>query len=422
METIIDMSEKEYREFTENRRTTHFLQSYEWGTISKTRGLVPYYLGLKDDGKIKATALLLKKQLPMGYSYFYIPRGFTIDYSDTELLAHFTEEIKKFAKKHKALFFKIDPDIKLHCIDESAEPIEGENNYELVETLKKLGYKRKKLNKYFENMQPRFTFRINLTPDIDEIESRYTTTTVQRIKKAEKNGVWVEKGTIDDVKEFARLMKLTEMRQNFYSHNEKFFHTFYEEFSKGNHVSLYLGKIDIAQIVENYEKELKVLNEEMESLKDVESKKANNRKKEISKNIKTLEEQLEYYRDKPREKIVVSSYIIVHYGNKSWALYAANDMEYKRLFANYLVYKEQIRDAKERGDDIFDVFGTIGEPNAQNQLVGLHDFKKKWGGEYTEFIGEFDYVLKPFINLAFKTLVPIRHKIINWKLRKEVKK
>ena len=96
-------------------------------------------------------------------------------------------------------------------------------------------------------------------------------------------------------------------------------------------------------------------------------------------------------------------------------------MDYKNLFGNYAVYKKQIRDAKESGLDIFDVFGTIGDPNSKSHLVGLHDFKKKWGGEYTEFIGEFDYITNKFMYFVYIKLIPLRHKIINKMLRRKNK-
>jgi peptidoglycan pentaglycine glycine transferase (the first glycine) len=420
MKLITNLEEKEYRKFTENNNA-HFLQSYEWGQVSKKRGLIPYYLGLEDNGCIVATALLLKKNMPLNYSYFYIPRGYTINYDNLELIKIFTNEIVKFCKSEKAIFFRLDPDIKLHTIDSNALKISGEDNYKLVNYLKQIGFKHKKLTKYFETMQPRYTFRIDLKDDIDTIESRYTTTTNQRIKKAIKCGVHVEVGTKDDIKEFVRLMKMTEKRQGFYSHDLDFYEYFYDLFSKNNMVTLYLGKVNIKEINEKLNSELKTLEEEYKSLIELTNKKANNRKKELDKNIKSIKEQLEFYKDKPKKDITVSSYLTVHYGNKSWALYAANDMDYKRMFANYLVYQRQIKDAKELGNDIFDVFGTIGDPNSDSHLIGLHDFKKKWGGEYTEFIGEFDYILKPGMNFIYNKIIPLRHKIINKKLRKNGK-
>ena len=96
-------------------------------------------------------------------------------------------------------------------------------------------------------------------------------------------------------------------------------------------------------------------------------------------------------------------------------------MDYKNYFPNYLVYQKQITDSFNEGYKVFDVFGTIGDPNSSSHLVGLHDFKKKWGGEYIEFIGEFDYILKPFLNFIYTKIIPIRHKIINKHLRKNGK-
>ena len=106
---LAELREEEYRKYTESNNA-HFLQSYEWGEVSK--GFTPYYLGLKDDDTVLAAALLLEKRLPFGYSYFYIPRSYTIDYSNFKLLEIFTKEIKKYLKSKKAIFFRIDPAIK----------------------------------------------------------------------------------------------------------------------------------------------------------------------------------------------------------------------------------------------------------------------------------------------------------------------
>lgn len=419
METIFDLSEQEFRKFTEQFKTAHFLQSYEWGEVSRLRGLKPVYAGVKKNNILVATALMLKKELPLGYSYYYIPRGYTIDYNDLDLMKYFTEEIKKYCLKHKAIFFRIDPDIKLHTIDDLAHKIEGEDNYKLVSFLTKIGFKHKKLTKYFGSMQPRYTFRIPLTNSIEQIESKYTKTTQQRIKKSENSGVIVEQGSEKDIDEFVRLMKITEKRQDFYSHSSDFYHKFYDIFSKNNFVTLYLGKIDIKKTTDALNLRKENLLNQLKSLEGETGKKANNRKKELNKEMESIDKQLAFFKDKPQTKITVSSYLTVNYGNKSWALYAANDMDYKNLFANYLVYKTQIRDAFNKHLDIFDVFGTIGDPTSKSNLVGLHDFKKKWGGEYTEFIGEFDYILNRPMYFMFMKVIPLRHKIIKKLLRRK---
>ena len=73
-----------------SRVKAHFLGSYEWGEVSARRNRTPYYTGVREDGHIVATALVLERSLVAGYTYFYIPRGFTMDYSDRELLRFMT--------------------------------------------------------------------------------------------------------------------------------------------------------------------------------------------------------------------------------------------------------------------------------------------------------------------------------------------
>ena len=114
MKFVENIEKEKYEKFVKNHKSkSHFLQSYAWGEFSKKcKGYNPYYVGLVDDkDKLLCAALLLEKKLPMGYSRFYSPRGFVIDFYNKELLTEFVKEIKKFVKKHKGIFIKIDPDI-----------------------------------------------------------------------------------------------------------------------------------------------------------------------------------------------------------------------------------------------------------------------------------------------------------------------
>ena len=401
MEFLSNIEKEEYSTFVKNHPTSHFLKSYEWGEASKVRGLTPYYVGLKEDGKLIATALLLEKKLPLSYNYFYIPRGYTISYEDKDILKKFTEEIKKFVKKKKGIFFKIDPDIKLHTIDKDAKEIEGENHFELVEDLKEMGFRHKKLNLYFENMQPRFTFRIPIQEDMDIIRKRYSKSVIRWMKIADRYGVQVKVGEKEELEEFIRLMKMTEKRQGFFSHNYDFYPKLYDIFKESNSISLLLAYLPVSQLIA-------VTKEEIEKVQSEEKK-------------QRLEENLNYYLSLKEEKVFVSSYITVHYGNKSWYLYGANDLRFKDTYANYKLFDFQISYAHDLGKEIFDEFGTIGDPKSTRKEAGLHEFKQKFGGEYTEFIGEFTYVVRPFLYFVFDKLVPLYRKPMKWLRHLKVK-
>ncbi|MCI6018512.1 MAG: aminoacyltransferase [Clostridiales bacterium] len=418
---VENVSKAQFRALAEKKNVkSHFLGSYEWGEVSERRGWTPYYVGVLKDGELAATALLLQKKLLLGFSYFYIPRGFTMDYKDLELLKFMTESVHKFCKKHHSIYFKIDPDIKLHTIDIDGQVIEGENNYALSDYLLSLGYTRKPLNYFFENEQPRFTFRIPLDGTLEEIEAKYGRTTKNCIKTAKNSGVEVVRGTEKDIDTFVRLMEMTEKRQDFYSHDKAYYTYFYDILSKSGMVELYLGKINIPKLVDKLTKECAELEAEMERLKDNTGKKAMNKKRDLTERLSPLKEEISRHKGKPQTDLVVSAYMNVKYDDKSWTLYAANDMEYRKFYANYLVYNRQIEDAYNEGRKIFDVFGTIGKPDSKSKLSGLFEFKKKWGGEYTEFIGEFDYIENKPMYFLYKKLIPFYHKMVNKRLRKQV--
>ena len=396
-----------------SRVKAHFLSSYEWGEVSARRNRTPYYTGVYEDGRLVATALVLKRSLVAGFTYFYIPRGFTMDYSDRELLSFFTDSLKAMGKKHRALYFRIDPDIKLHTVDIDGNVIEGENNEDLVTYLDQLGYRRKPLNYGFENEQPRFTFRIPLDGSVDEIEGKYSRTTKTRIRQAHEAGVTVSEGSSEDIPEFVRLMEMTEKRQGFYSHDPEFFQYFYDIMSKGNMARLYFGKVNVPEIIEKLESDRETVKKELAELEGKTGKKAAGKIKEAEKKLTAVEKQLDGLADKPKETVIVSTYLDAQFADKTWALYAANDMDYGKFFANYAVYQQQIRDAKSEGREVFDVFGTVGRPEEAGSTAGLYEFKKKWGGELTEFIREFDNILNNQVLLVYSKLIHAYHKMLH---------
>ena len=403
-----------------SRVKAHFLGSYEWGEVSARRNRTPYYTGVRENGQIVATALVLERSLVAGFTYFYIPRGFTMDYSDRELLKFMTESLKKMGRKHRALYFRIDPDIKLHTVDIEGNVTEGESNEALVKYLEHLGYRQKPLNYGFENEQPRFTFRIPLEGSMDEIESRYSRTTRTRIRQSHEAGVKVTEGGSEDISEFVRLMEMTEKRQGFFSHDPEFFRYFYDIMAAGGMARLYFGKVNVPEIISKLEADRTSVTAELAELEGKTGKKAAGRIKEAEKKLVSIDKQLDGLADKPKEEVTVSTYLDAQYADKTWALYAANDMDYGRFYANYAVYEQQIRDAKNEGRGTFDVFGTVGRPEEAGSTAGLYEFKKKWGGELTEFIGEFDYILNKPVFAAYSKLIPAYHRMMNRRLRKSV--
>ena len=55
-----------------------------------------------------------------------------------------------------------------------------------------------------------------------------------------------------------------------------------------------------------------------------------------------------------------------------------------------------------------------------NPRMGLHEFKKKFGGDYVEFLGEFDYITNHFMYFVFTKLVPFYRKLVRKRSKKEI--
>lgn len=426
-----NVSKDEFDNYVKNHpKKSHFLQSLSWGEFSKVKkGMTPYYLGLVNDKEeIVAATLLLQKNLPLNYCYFYAPRGFVIDYNKHEIVREMTKKVVQFAKDKKAIFIKIDPDLiikKYNYLDEEQEvDIDVEETFKL---LKSCGFKHQGFTKNFETMQPRYSFRIDLNQSLEDIENHFSKTTKQRIAKSKKLDTEVVIGTKNDLKEFYHLMTLTENRKDFISYNEDYYETLYEIFNgnPNSKATLFLGKVKMIKTINALEKNLKNINDQISLLPiDNLSKSAKSKLAELNRQKENIKGDIEKYKVYKRDygnEITLSAHMIIEYGDKAWVLYAGNHNILSETYVNYNTYFEHIKYCKEKGIKIYDQFGTIGDISKDNPRIGLHEFKKKFGGDYVEFIGEFDYITNKTMYFIFTKLVPIYRKMVRKKSKKELK-
>ena len=426
MEFITNIEKKEYEAFVKKHEKSHFLQSYAWGEFAKkAKGLTPHYVGLVDKKKILATALLLEKKLPLGYSYFYSPRGYVIDFKNKDLLEELHKNIVEYVKKRKAIFIKIDPDIIIDEYNDKNEQVELNQDIikEKLNNIKSLGFKHQGYTKYFETMQPRLSFRIDMNQSLEDIENKFSKTTKQRIKKAEKLQAESYLGNKEDIKTFHNLMLLTENRKDFVSHDLDYYEDLYDIYNKDNDFYLFLGKVNIKKILDILKNEKNELEEELKPLLNQDSlgKSANNKKKELDRRITKLNEDITNYEEKQKEygdSVILNGHAILRYGDKAWVVYAGNHNILTETYANYLTYKTHIEYCYNNGVKMYDQFGTVKDTE-DKRYKGLHEFKKKFGGDYVEFCGEYDYILNKPMYFIFTKLVPIYRSIIRNISKKE---
>ena len=405
MKFIENVDKNKYINFTDNHPKSHFLQSYAWGEFCrKIKGQIPYYVGMEDDNNnLVATSLILLKKTPLGYSYGYSPRGFIIDYSNHELIKEFSDYLRKFMKDKKIIYIKFDPDIPYQDIDEDANPIEnGNNNYDLYNYMLSLGYIHTGFYRLYEGNQPRYTFRIDLKRKWEDIESKMSKSFLKSVKRSNTYDLEID----NDIKieEFYRLVQNNSSKDDFDAHNLKYYQVFTEELEKEGIVKYFNISIKPQELVKKFTKEIKEIKKELETNK----KRAEDLKNQLTK----LEKDINVFKDIKENKIVVCSLICTYTKNRAWSMFIGSDDLANMTFAVTRSYYEAIKDAYNNGYDFFDLFGTPGDPHTTyKNLAKLHDFKRKFGDKYIEFIGEFDLVNKKFLYHALPLLLGVYRKV-----------
>ncbi len=405
MKFIDNVEISKYREFESKHKKSHFLQSYEWGQFCKgAKKQIPCYVGMEDDkGNLVATCLILLKKTPFGFSYGYAPRGFVLDYSNKDVISKFTNYLKQYMKDNKIIYIKFDPDIKYQDIDDDGNKIDsGDNNYELYNYMLSLGYKHTGFYKLYEGNQPRYTFRIDLKKPWEEIEAKFNKSFMKSVKRSYSYNLVVD----NDVKvdDFYRLIQSNSSKDDFDPHSLEYYKIFSEEMSKDNNMKYFNISIRPKELLSNISKEIEVLNKEL----DV------NKKKEvdIKNKIARLEKEKEVFSKIDKDEVCVCSLICTYTKNRAWSLYIGSDDLANFTFAVTRSYYEAIKDAYNNGYEFFDLFGTPGDPNTKyKNLAKLHDFKRKFGDEYIEFIGEFDLVNNKILYKMLPIMLSVYRKL-----------
>ena len=177
------LKKNEFNEFSKNHKLGNFMQTIEWASLKEIYGWTPQYVGGNDVDKIIAGALLLSKKTPIGKNIFYSPRGLLIDYSNFELLSFFTKNLKRYVKKNKGIFLKIDPNIIYRVRSKNGDIIDSKTNDEPINNLRKLNYKFLGFTTYFETRQPRWTFKLLLDKSYEELKKEFEKSTRKILKK-----------------------------------------------------------------------------------------------------------------------------------------------------------------------------------------------------------------------------------------------
>ena len=189
-----------FNEFASKHILKNFFQTKEYGELMTHSDFSVMYIGGYHEDLLIAGSLILYKSIGPNMKYGYAPRGFLIDYYDSELLKEFTKKIKEYFLLKKFAFIKINPEITYATLDyDKKSKLIVSRNKALIQELKSLGYDKLKDNLYFESLLPKYTPVIYLKKyNVDLLDRDL----VQSVRNEELGGLRLISGDENDIEKF----------------------------------------------------------------------------------------------------------------------------------------------------------------------------------------------------------------------------
>lgn len=409
---IIKIKQEDFNDISKKFNNVTFHQTSNWAKLKSYTGWKPLYLGLKDD-EIIACGLFLLKKMPILNSYIaYCPRGYLMDYTNIELLKQFNKLLISYLKKEKVFELIIDPYVLLNQRDIDGNILEDSfDNHYIVDALKEIGYKHTGFNLNYENLQPRFLFRLNIKDKtIDEIINGFKKEAKRRANKKDFFAINIRELKEDEIEVFKDLMNKTSRRRGFVDRSLGYYKQMYKALNENKILRYMVAEIDVDKCKENAKNEIAKIEKRVAKLKEHEEANKGRIKEElvtINSNKKIIE-QLDAL-EKERGKIVpLSAVCLMSYGKEAIMLLAGNDEDYLQHFnTSNIIVAELIKLCKKEGYDYYNFYGITGNFDPKHESYGLYAYKKQYGGEVVELIGQFEYIINPFMKKIYDLMLKV---------------
>jgi lipid II:glycine glycyltransferase (peptidoglycan interpeptide bridge formation enzyme) len=360
-------------EFLKNYQTFSFLQLPCWAEVKS--GWKSKSVGWFDERKLVCVGLILIRNIPKTkWSLFYLPEGPVLDPDYAKNVVDWLTPLRDFSKESGAFNLKLGPQVTINTW--SAATIKSaisDNVYrqfkdvdpdrvnpfgnEIGTKLRNLGGKQIETDgEGFGDVQPRFVFAIDVQDKSDEeLLASFSQEWRRNIKKAEKSEVKVRQATFSDLETFHTLYKETAKRDKFTPRPLNYFKQMW---------------------------------------------------KSLNENSNNLAEMRLYIAE--QENICHAACLWVRVGKHVWYTYGASSTSGRELRPSNAIQWQMMRDARDAGASIYDMRGIAATLNEKSPLFGLLRFKIGTGGKVIQYVGEWDFVLKPLIYKAFRVALARR--------------
>jgi len=387
---IIELTIKDFDEFASNHPLRNYAQSSKYAKLMGEKGFNYDYIGYTDDSNnLVAASLILNKKIGSFAKFAYAPKGFLIDYYNTELLRMFVRDLGEYYKKRGFAFIKINPEIIIGELNAKKNFMPMYNqNVNIIDNLKDFGFKRRREIEPLDFIFPRINPYINLKEfDIKKIDDEYK----EKIVSAGKNGFSVELATNKDIGILYDIIK-----NNTYE-GINFYRNILNTFNKGE-AELLLVKIDhetcLINAQKRYEREQDDNNYWNEMIQKDNNDKNLAEKMDSDKRLLKYKEEMVIATENLRKNKYqyVGGAIVIKYMNRVSTVVSGFDKSGNYLDPSYYLYSSLIERYKD-DYDFLDLNGLASNFNPETKYYVFNEEKLAFKPTIYEFIGELDLVL-----------------------------
>ena len=335
-----DLAEREVSDAGEWNETLaglpngHLLQTWQWGELKRETGWVPTRVAFERGGKVVAAAAVSRRGVPRSpLGVAYCQKGPALDYDDAPLLRAVLERLAQRARAERCIFVTVDPDIEWDQRDAAA-------------ALRAAGYR-----PALSQLQVPSTVFVGLDGDDKELLKRMSSTWRRYINKAQREGVTIRTGTIEDIPDFFRFMQYTEERQEFVVRPLEYYRSAYAQLHGAGIAELFIAEVD---------------------------------------------------------GIPASAVFACKLGKRAWYLYGGSLEPGLKAHAPYLLQWHTMQWARDAGCETYDMWGAPDDPaDKDDPLAGVYYFKRGFGGRHVRTLGAYDHVTSEPLYQLWQRALPL---------------
>lgn len=324
----------------------HALQSWAWGQFKSRWGWEALPLTMSvgaNSWETIAAAMVLKRRVPrLPFCVLYVPKGPVLDYHDKALRRQVLARLEQLAKRERAIFIKIDPEIARSwgLENERVSPL----GMAVTRDLRERGWRPSD-----EQIQFRNTVELPLEASEEALLAAMKQKTRYNIRLAERKGVVVRPGGPADFPTLVDMYQETAARDGFTVRPAAYY--------LDGWMALY--EAGMAQPL----------------IAEVEGR-------------------------------PVAAVVLVRFGERVIYMYGASRNEARERMPNHLLQWEAIRWAQAQGAKVYDFWGAPDEFEETDRLWGVWRFKAGFNGEVVRFIGAWDFPARPLLYRLYTQAIP----------------